>query len=240
MQTVKYRLNDPRLAPRRTKLEIPGWAGERAPRADGSREQVWHCVPFSEGAQYGIELFYPYDNELRVSTKDGRLILESDWGDPPDDGANWPPFRSFGGDFYTYQILLDLKVGSGMAIRTEPHPRFYTDRTGTAPIAVPALIRNWWPMMFFCVFKSPEEGCTHIFRPKEPFAQIIVIPEEANFELAPMNEEEFAERELQSRRIYNSRPTLSAGTEWTSSTDTVFDGTYRHLHRAAKEKAREP
>lgn len=33
----------------------------KAPRADGSREQVWHCVPFSEGAQYGIELFYPCD-----------------------------------------------------------------------------------------------------------------------------------------------------------------------------------
>jgi hypothetical protein len=52
MSTVKFRLNDPRLAPRRTKLEIPGWAGKREPRADGSREQVWHCVPFSEGAQY--------------------------------------------------------------------------------------------------------------------------------------------------------------------------------------------
>jgi hypothetical protein len=239
MQKVKYRLNDPRLAPRRTRLEIPGWAGEREPRANGSREQVWHCVPFSEGAQYGIELFYPYDNELRVSTKGGLLVLESDWGDPPDSEANWPPFRSFGDTFYTYQILLDLKVEKGMAIRTEPHPRFYTDRTDTVPVAVPALIRNWWPMLFFCVFKSPDEGRTHIFRRGEPFAQVIVIPEEANFELEPMNEEEFAERELQSRRIYNSRPTLSADTEWTSSTDTVFDGTYRHLHRAAKEKARQ-
>ena len=28
-------------------------------RKDGAHEQVWHCVPFSEGAQYGIELFYP-------------------------------------------------------------------------------------------------------------------------------------------------------------------------------------
>lgn len=147
MQNVKYRLNDPRLAPRRTKLEIPGWAGKREPRADGSREQVWHCVPFSEAAQYGIELFYPYDNELRVSTRDGQLVLESDWGDPPDSGLQWPPFRNFGGSFYTYQILLDLKVEPGMA---------------------------------------------------------------------------------------------SAGTEWTSSTDTVFDGTYRHLHRAAKDKARQP
>ena len=54
-----------------------------------------------------------------------------------------------------------------------------------------------------------------------------------------MSEEECAAREFQARRIYSSRPTLSAGTEWTSSTDTVFDGTYRHLHRAAKEKARQ-
>ena len=239
MDKVKYRLNDPRLAPRRTKLEIPGWAGKREPRADGSREQVWHCVPFSEGAQYGIELFYPYDNELHVSTKDGRLIMEGDWGPPPDGGVQWPPFRNFGDSFYTYQILLDLKVEKGMAIRTEPHPRFYTDRSDTVPIAVPALIRNWWPMLFFCVFKAPAEGRIHIFRPNEPFAQIIIIPEESPFELEPMTEEESSERELQARRIYNSRPTLSAGTEWTSSTDIVFDGTYRHLHRAAKEKARQ-
>ncbi len=239
MDKVKYRLNDPRLAPRRTRLEIPGWAGKREPRTDGSREQVWHCVPFSEGAQYGIELFYPYDNELHVSTKDGKLILEGDWGPAPDGGLQWPPFRNFGDQFYTYQILLDLKVEKGMAIRTEPHPRFYTDPTDTVPIAVPALVRNWWPMMFFAVFKAPAEGRTHVFRPNEPFAQIIVIPEEACFELEKMGEEESAERELQARRIYASRPTLSAGTEWTSSTDTVFDGTYRHLHRAAKEKARQ-
>ena len=107
------------------------------------------------------------------------------------------------------------------------------------PIAVPALVRNWWPMVFFTVFKAPAEGRTHIFRPNEPFAQIIVVPEEANFELEPMGEEEAAERELQARRIYANRPNLSAGTEWTSSTDIVFDGTYRHLHRAAKEKSRQ-
>src|SRR6202034_4479128 len=96
----------------------------------------------------------------------------------------------------------------------------------------------WWPMMFFTVFKAPAEGRTHIFRPNEPFAQIIVIPEEAHFELEAMKAEEAAERERQDRRIYATRPKLSAETEWTSSTDTVFDGTYRHLDRAAKEKSR--
>lgn len=239
MKQVRYRMNDPRLAPRRTRMEIPGWAGEREPRANGSHEQVWHCVPFSEGAQYGIELFYPYDFELRVTTTDGKLMFAGEFGEPPSPSLQWPPFRSFGDAFFTYQLLLDLKVDPGFAIRTEPHPRFYSDTTGTVPIAVPALIRNWWPMLFFCVFKSPTEGQTHIFRPGEPFAQVIVIPEEAEFELVPMSEDEAAERELQARRIYANRPNLSAGTEWTSRTNTVFDGTYRHLHRAARDKARD-
>ena len=73
MHTVKVRHFVEGLRPRRTKLEIPGWAGKREPRVDGTHEYVWHCMPFSEGAQYGIELFYPYENELHVSTRDGHL-----------------------------------------------------------------------------------------------------------------------------------------------------------------------
>jgi hypothetical protein len=150
--------------------------------------------------------------------------------------VQWPPFRNFGDRFYTYQILLDIDPGEGWAIRTEPHPRFYSDRTDTVPIAVSALIRNWWPMLFFTVFKSPAEGGTHIFRPGEPFAQIIVIPEEANFELIEMSDDEKAEREVRSRRIHKARDTLSADTHWTSRSNTVFDGTHRHMLRAAKAK----
>jgi hypothetical protein len=236
MHTVKVRHFVEGLRPRRTKLEIPGWAGEREPRADGGHEYVWHCMPFSEGAQYGIELFYPYENELRVSMRDGHLVLEGDFGPAPETGVMWPPFRNFGDIFYTYQILLDLNPGEGFAIRTEPHPRFYTDRTDTVPIAVPALLRNWWPMMFFLVFKSPAEGRTHIFRPGEPFAQIIVVPEEADYTVVEMDEEEAAERELKARRIHEARQTLSADTHWTSASNTVFDGTYRHILRAAKAK----
>ncbi len=158
---------------------------------------------------------------------------------PPEGyGAEWPPFRPFGDLYYTYQLSLDLKVEPGFALRTEPHPRFYTDPTNTTPIAVPALIRRWWPMLYFLVFKAPPAGGRHIFRPGEPFVQILILPEEADFELVPMEEEEAAERELQSRRIYQSRSTLSAGTEWTSATNTVFDGTYRRILGAASEKAK--
>ena len=125
-------------------------------------------------------------------------------------------------------------------MRTEPHPRFYTDLTGTVPIAVPALLRTeWWPMISFVVFKAPLPGQTHIFRPSEPMLQLLVLPVTADFALVPMGEEEAAEREMRGRRIHRSRPTLAEESTWTSDTDTVFDGTYRHLLRAAKARDRQ-
>ena len=234
MHTVKYRTPIRNLRPRRTRLEIPGWAGRPEPRANGSHEYAWHCVPFSEAAKAGIELFYPYENELHVTTRNGTLHFEGEFGPPPAPGLQWPPFRTFGTDYYTYQILIDLKVEDGYAVKTETHPRFYTDTTGTVPIAVPALLRHWWPMMSFMVFKSPLEGQTHIFRPHEPFMQITIVPAEADVDLIEMPEEEAAERELQGRRIHASRSTLSTDSEWVSSTNTVFDGTYRRILGAAK------
>jgi hypothetical protein len=38
MQEIKFRLVNQALKPRRTKLEMPGWAGQPEPRADGSHE----------------------------------------------------------------------------------------------------------------------------------------------------------------------------------------------------------
>jgi hypothetical protein len=240
MTIVKYRNFEPRLNPRRTKMEVPGWSGEPEPRRDGSHEYGWHCMPFVEGAQYGIEVFYPFDNELHVTRRSSQVVLESDWGLDPGTGINWPPFRSFGEDYYTYQLLLDLKVPDDVAVRTEPHPRFYTSSTDDVPIAVPALLRtSWWPMISFVVFKAPPEGRVHVFRPNEPFMQLLFVPADPQFELEPMGEEEAADREMRSRRIHASRETIGRSSVWTSSTDTVFDGTYRNLLRAARAKAKE-
>ena len=79
MTVIKYRLFEPRLAPRRTRSEVPGWTGQKEPRRDGSHEQAWHCLPFIEGAQAGIEVFYPYDNALRVTRRDNKVILDGDF-----------------------------------------------------------------------------------------------------------------------------------------------------------------
>ncbi len=239
MPTLKYRLHGHRPPPQAIKLAVPGWGGERQPRADGSHEQPWHCLPYSESARYGVEVLYPFEEELRVTQFRGRVRLEADWGEPVDTDMMWPPFRPFGEDYYSYQISLDLEVPSGWAIRTEPLPRYFTDATNTTPLAVPALIRtDWWPMMFFCIFKAPPKGVTHIFRKGEPFMSIIVLPADPELELQPMTEDEAAQREMRARRLAASRDMLAKGTRWTSTTNTVFDGTYRQFFSAAKAKAR--
>ena len=124
MTVVKYRSHHHGLTPRRTRMEVPGWAGRSEPRQDGSMEHAWHCVPFTEAARAGLELCYPHQDELRVAMRDGVLAFDGEFG--PDDERR-PPFRGFGTDYFTYQILLDLKVDAGLALKTEPHPRFYTD-----------------------------------------------------------------------------------------------------------------
>lgn len=239
MPTLKYRLHGHRPAPRPTEMPIPGWGGEPQPRADGSHEQPWHCTPFSESARYGVEVLYPFDEELRVTKSRGRVRLEAEWGEPSDPDMMWPPFRSFGADYYSYQISLDLEAPPGWAVRVEPHPRYFTDSTNTTPLAVPALIRSaWWPMMFFCIFKAPPKGATHVFRKGEPFLSAILLPSEPALELEPMTEDEAADREMRARRLAASRDALAEGTRWLSTTKTVFDGTYRHMFRAAKARDR--
>ncbi len=231
MSIVKVRAYDPRLRPRRTRIALPGWAGQPEPRADGSHEQPWHCIPFAEAAKRGMELCYPHGSELHVR-KDGAEWRFDATGAP--DPADAPPFRSFGEHYYTYRTALDLKLAPGLAVKVETHPRFYTDSTGSVPVAVPAVIQHWWPMIYFVVFKAPAAGQTHVFRPGEPFLQLSLIPTDDPVEIVDMPEAEAAERELQSRRIHESRSTLSADTQWTSSTDTVFDGTYRRMSAAAR------
>jgi len=238
MTTIRYRMFRPELAPRRTKVEVPGWGGAKEPRRDGSHEQAWHCLPFVEGAQYGIEVFYPHDRELRVSRRDGQFYFETDAATA--DAENQPPpFRAFGESSYTYQLLLDLKVPDGLAVRAEPHPRFFLSDANDVPLAVPALLRtSWWPMINFVVFKAPPAGTFHVFRPGEPFMQFCVVPTDPELRLEPMGPEEEAEREMQSRRIHASRDTLGLDTRWTSSTNTVFDGTYRRILGAARARDR--
>ena len=94
------------------------------------------------------------------------------------------------------------------------------------------------PLTYFCILKVPPPGVTHIFRKNEPFISFIVIPADPELELAPMEPELAAQREMRARRLALSRDALAEGTRWTSSTNTVFDGTYRNMARAARARAK--
>ena len=51
-----------------------------------------------------FEIFYPHENELSVTKKNGEFVFDGEFGPPPHDGLQWPPFRNFGKEYYTYQL----------------------------------------------------------------------------------------------------------------------------------------
>jgi hypothetical protein len=121
-----------------------------------------------------------------VTKQKGQVVLESDFGPDPMTGTQWPPFRTFGEGYYTYQLLLDLEVADDMAIRTEPHPRFYTSAQDDVPVGARAAAHELVAHDFVRSIQAPPEGRTHIFRPDEPFMQILFLPAEPQFTLVPM------------------------------------------------------
>src|SRR5688572_32640765 len=89
-----------------------------------------------------------------------------------------------------------------MVVRVEPHPRFYTDATGTCPCAVAGHIHTaFWPRIFFVVFKAPWPGQTHVFRKDEPYAQLLVVPRKVLYDARPMAEEQARARDRMSAII---------------------------------------
>lgn len=187
--SLKYRLWYQCEPPKPIKLQIPGWSGEANEHTDGDRPQPWHCVPFVEGATYGLELCYAFDTEARVTLQGDEIKVSGDFTEENKRVPNvpLPPFSSFAPGHFGMTSCMDIKVPEGYVLRLEPHPRFYTDETDTVPCAIPGhLATNWWGKIFFVVFKNPRKGQEIIFRKGEPYAQILVIPKKMAYTLEPM------------------------------------------------------
>ena len=64
-------------------------------------------------------------------------------------------------------------------MRTQPHPRFFADTTGTVPAALYGHVHSeWWPKKLFVVFKIPPVGQSHVFRKGEPYVQVLFVPDD--------------------------------------------------------------
>lgn len=240
---VNYRTRHLGTAPAPIKLEIPGWAGDNRYHSDNGKPQPWHCPPFVEASSYGHELVYSFANECRVTRVAGDIRFEGDFSseqweidedNQPLTGEGTPkkspPMVSFAPGHYGMTSCLDMEPPDGYVIRTEPHPRFYTDDSGTVPCMLVGHIRRWWSKTFFVVFKAPREGETHVFRPGEPCGQVLFLPQKDRYKV---RFEEFEPGELEQRKARDAR--ISEGRQhiathvWRDDSGHQFDDVYRVL-----------
>lgn len=228
---IKYRTWFKGIPPRKIKLQIPGWAGDSLDHQNGAKPQPWHCQPFVDGSTYGLELIYPFNSECIVKKINGEVkFLGNFKGENPwnADEDNTPPFSTFAPNHYGFTSSLDIMPPIDYVSRIEPHPRFFTDTTGTVPIAVTGHIQHWWPKIFFVAFKSPLEGQEHIFRKDEPYAQVIFLPRKADYQLQEMSPKEKTEREIMDRKIALHRDKIANHT-WRDHLGNQFDDKYKQL-----------
>lgn len=236
---VKYRTWYKGTPPRPIKLSIPGWAGENRSHSNGNKPQPWHCTPFVDGCVYGYELIYPFKTECRVLRRNKEIIFEGDFSDETwNIDRSKAPMSTFAMDHYGMSSSLDLEPPEGYVIRTETHPRFYTDTTGTCPIMLPGHIHRWWSRIFFVVFKAPKEGEIHIFREGEPYGQVLFVPEKSNFTFQQMTPEEEKIRSDRERAL-SSQGSKICTHAWRDHKGNSFDNKYKVLASAYLKEGEE-
>lgn len=224
---IKYRVYDNAFPPKKTKLEIPGWAGENN---NENKPQPFHCLPWIEGSLYGLELIYPFQSECRVKNVDGNILFLGDFSNVPWLKDGQPPFSNFAPEHYGFTSSLDMLPPEEYCVRIEPHPRFFTDTTGTVPIAVPGHIKRFWSRIFFVVFKSPRIGEEHIFRYGEAYAQVLIVPEKIEYDIEKMSVDLEKSRKERECKIGDFRKSLAKHT-WKDYKGNEFDDKYKVLNR---------
>jgi len=232
---IRYRMSGKAAPPRAIRVETPGWGGGDQKMENGSEPQPWHCLPFVEASTYGLELVYPYETECHVVNDNGDIRFDWDYAKEPGTkllGGEFVTFFPEPSKFYLFTTNLDMRSPPGHVIRTAPHPRFYTDDTGTVPVAIGGHVQTeWWPKIFFVVFKVPPPGQRHIFRKDEPYCQLLFVPRRADYELVEMTPDEQAKRRKMEEAIIASRSHIATNI-WHNPSGYEFNNHYKLLARA--------
>ena len=230
---IKYRAEGKALPPRPVRLSVPGWAGDPdMKKENGSQPQPWHCPLHVEGATHGLELIYQYDTEVRIVNDNGNIrIIHSQEQEP---GGELPSFSLSvprPPQNYLFNTSLDIQPPPGYVLRTQTHPRFFADFTGTAPVALYGHIHSeWWPKQLFIVFKIPPPGGVHVFRKGDPYVQILFVPDD-EYEVKPMSPPE-AERRRRLESDIRLAKSLIGRHVWHSADGLEFNDHYKVLERA--------
>ncbi len=232
---LKYRIAGKAFPPQPIRMKIPGWAGDEVKKVNGSEPQLWHCPPFVEASTYGLELTYPYETECQVVNDNGDIRFEWDFAKEPGGMLTGNEFGAFfprPAKYYLFTTNIDLQAPPGYVIRTNPHPRFFTDDTGTVPLAMMGHIRTeWWPKVLFVVFRVPPPGQRHIFRKGEAYVQLLAVPHGADYKATRMTPAEDARRNEMEAQIGMAGAYI-AGNVWHNPSGQEFKDHYRVMGRA--------
>jgi len=231
---IKYRTSGKALPPQPIRIQVPGWGGSAERKMENNSEpQPWHCRPFTDGATSGLELLYPFETECQIVNESG--VARIDWpyrnepGQAPQ-GNEFGLFDTSPHQYYLFQSGIDLQAPRDYVLQTQPHPRFFTDLTGTAPVAlIGQLETEWWPRTFI-VFKVPPPGQRHIFRKGEPYVQIIFLPQKMTYRPVRMAPEEESRRRDLQRDIANSTNYVATNV-WHNPEGGQFNNHYKVLAR---------
>src|SRR5262249_35492700 len=125
--------------------------------------------------------------------------IEWDYGREPGEPLTGGEFMLFeplaASKFYLFNTRLDIVPPAGHVIRTEPHPRYFTDDSGTVPLAMIGHVQaEWFSRLLFVVFRAPRPGERHVFRNGEPYAQLLFVPRSVTYEALPIDADELAQR----------------------------------------------
>jgi len=235
---LTYRCWDQGIPPQQIKLQIPGWAGDKNAHTDGDVPQPWHCTPYVEASTYGLELIYTFEGECHVTIVDGKVVFSGDFSKDAIrlPHMTMPPFMTFAPGHFGMSSCLDIKVPNGYVLRTEPHPRFYTDHTNTVPCCIPGhLSTTWWPKIFFVVFKNPLPDQTLIFRKGEPFGQILILPQRISYDIKEMSSEEAFKRNFLDENINKYAHKISKN-NWHDYIGHNFNDKYKILNNIFVKK----
>jgi Tfp pilus assembly protein PilF len=231
---IKYRTSGGVMGPRVPKVSFETWAGSpELKKENGSQPQPWHCPLHVSGCTHGVELIYSHETETRIFNDNGRIRIEWDRKVDPD-GSHGPKNFTLSApppsQNYLFATGLDIQVPPGYVLRTEPHPRFFSDTTGAAPAAMYGHVQSeWWPKKLFMVFKIPFPGQCHIFRKGDAYAQVLVIPDDACEVVQMTPEEESRRRQLEDDiRVGKS---LIGKRVWHSAGGVEFNDHYTVLAR---------
>ncbi len=191
---IKYSTYSNAILPRPIRIESLDLGNEAQKRAEGSDGQPSPCQPFFEAATYGLELVYQHETVCNVVNDNGNLRFEWDWANEPGGGLTGGEFVPFAPrlapKYYLFNTRLDIQAPPGQVIRSVPHPRFFTDTTGTVPQAMIGHVQTeWYPRLFFVVFRAPRPGRRHIFRKGEPYTQVLFVPQQRSYETISMQGE---------------------------------------------------